>query len=232
LKKQRWRWAFGNAQILRKNFGKLLFSPSLNAKQRLGFIAHLTAWFSFNLLPSLALILLAFYSTWAELGVTQIYTVLLAGFNLVTYVMLKYGIMHYSLKRDGHRVGEIWKAFASNMGLGWVLSASWLRCFFVSDAPFVRTNKFVSHVTPGALRGTAVELALGVGLLGAALILALTDFVFGPIAAALMCGARLAIYWVWAQTAHTLTATKALFPVPEPEPEIVTGETCAANNPG
>jgi cellulose synthase/poly-beta-1,6-N-acetylglucosamine synthase-like glycosyltransferase len=227
LKKQRWRWTFGNAQILRRNFAKLLFSPALNLRQRLGFIAHLTAWFSFNLIPSLALIVISFYSLWAELGVAHVYAVLMAGFNLVAYVMLKYGIMHYSLKRDGHGVGEIWKAFASNMGLGWVLSASWLRCFFVSDAPFVRTNKFVSAVVPSALKCTLVELFLAVALLGAALILALTDFVFGPIAAALMCGARFAIYWVWLQTRHTLTATKALFP--EQQPETLVAETCAAN---
>lgn len=212
LKKQRWRWAFGNAQILRRNWKELLLSPSLNRKQRLGFVTHLTAWFSFNLIPSLALILLAFYSVVAALNVAQTYTVVLAGFNLVAYVALRYGVMYYSLRRDGHRAREIAKAFASNMGLGWVLSASWLRCIFLSDAPFVRTNKFISSVMPEGIKCMTIELALGTALLLSALIFTVNGFVFGPIAAALMCGARFAICWVYLQTKHTLDATVALFP--------------------
>ena len=221
LKKQRWRWAFGNAQILRKNWRALLVSPSLTLKQRLGFIAHLTAWFSFNLAPSLALILLAFFSIASSLNIPQIYTVLLAGFNLVTYVILRFGIMHYSLGRDGHSLSEIAKAFASNMGLGWVLSASWMRCIFLSDAPFIRTNKFISEAMPAGLKNMTIELTLGAALLAAALIFALSDFVFGPIAALVMCSARFAIYWVYLQTKHTFQATAALFPKAASPAEMV-----------
>ena len=59
LKKQRWRWAFGNAQILILNWRHILFSGRLRWPQRIGFLAHLTAWFNFNLIPSLSLIVLA-----------------------------------------------------------------------------------------------------------------------------------------------------------------------------
>ena len=226
LKKQRWRWTFGNAQIIRRNWTNLLFSPSLTWKQRLGFIAHLTAWFSFELIPCLALILLAFYSLWQSLGVIQIYTVMAARFGLTIYLLLKYGIIHYSLRQDGHKISEIWKAYASNLGLGWVLSASWMRCLFVSEAPFVRTNKFISATVPNALKSMIVEFSFGVCLLATAVIFALTDFIFAPIMAVMMCGARFAIYWIWMQTKHTLAATQALFPIAETEME--SGETCAA----
>ena len=47
LKKQRWRWAFGNAQILRRKWKELLLSSNLSSKQKLGFVSHLTAWFNF-----------------------------------------------------------------------------------------------------------------------------------------------------------------------------------------
>jgi hypothetical protein len=135
-------------------------------------------------------------------------------------VVFKYGIIHYSLRREEHPYRSIAKAFVSNMGLGWTLGASWLRCLFVSDAPFVRTNKFISEVMPNAIKSMTVELALGAALLAAALIFALSDFVFGPIAALLMCGARFAIYWVYVQTRHTLAATAALFPTEEEPSEI------------
>ena len=58
----------------------------------------------------------------------------------------------------------------------------------------------------------AIELALGAALLLSALIFALGDFVFGPVAAVLMCGARFAICWVYLQTKHTFEATLTLFP--------------------
>jgi hypothetical protein len=44
----------------------------------------------------------------------------------------------------------------------------------------------------------------------AALILALTDFILGPIAAAAIFVRRLAIFWVWSQTRHTFLITARL----------------------
>ena len=48
LKRQRWRWAFGNAQILKLNWRGLLFGRELTLLQKAGFLIHLTAWFNFN----------------------------------------------------------------------------------------------------------------------------------------------------------------------------------------
>jgi cellulose synthase/poly-beta-1,6-N-acetylglucosamine synthase-like glycosyltransferase len=52
LKKQRWRWAFGNAQILKLNWRHIVFGRELTRRQRLGFLAHLTAWFNFTCCPA------------------------------------------------------------------------------------------------------------------------------------------------------------------------------------
>lgn len=211
LKKQRWRWAFGNAQILRRNWRSLLLPSPLALRQRLGFISNFTAWFGFSLVPSLALVLLAFYSRIGELGIAQIYTVVLAGLSLTIHAILKYGILHYSLRRDGHTMLDVWKAFTTHLGLGWVFNASWIRCVFVADAPFVRTNKFLSKASPGVLNCTFIELALGGSLLAASAIFTKADFFIGPVAAAGMSAACLAVYWVAHQTAHTLRATEELF---------------------
>lgn len=212
LKKQRWRWAFGNAQILRHHWKELLFSKTLTWKQKMGFVAHLTAWFNFNLVPSLSLILLALYSVVGDLNESQIYTVVISGFTLVTYLFLKYGVMHYSLRREGYSLPDISRAFVTHVGLGWIFCASWVRCLFNSSSPFVRTNKFISRAVPGVLKTTMADIGLGVGLLGAAVVLTLTDFILGPIAALVTCATRFAVYWVCTQTAHTLQATARLFP--------------------
>lgn len=221
LKKQRWRWAFGNAQILRRNWGELALPSALSLKQRLGFVSNFTAWFGFSLVPSLALVLLAFYSIVAALNIPQIYTVLLAGFSLTLHGILKYGVLHYSLRRDGHGLVDIWNAFTSHLGLGWVFNASWIRCLFVSDAPFVRTNKFISKIVPGKLNCTVVELMLGAALLLTAAIFVFADYVLGPFGAMAMAAATLAIYWVAHQTEHTLRVTEQIFAMKDvPEPEI------------
>lgn len=213
LKKQRWRWAFGNAQILRRQWKKMLMSRELSWKQKLGFFSHLTAWFNFNLVPSLSLIGLAIYSVFRDLSEAQIYTVVISGFTLSSYLFLKYGIIHYSLRRDGHSLQEIWKGYLSHLGLGWIFSASWIKCLHNDGAPFIRTNKFIGKVTPGVLQCTLAEMLLGIGLMSAGIIFTAADFVIGPIAAMVMCGAGLAVYWVGAQTRHTFEVTSRLFPV-------------------
>ncbi len=216
LKKQRWRWAFGNAQILRRQWRDILFSPALNWKQRLGFISHLTAWFNFNLIPSLSLIALGLYSLFGDHAVEHVYTVVLSGFTLTTYLVLKYGVLHYSLRRDGYSLADVWKAFGSHVGLGWIFSASWLQCLFNSSSPFIRTNKFLFKAVPGVVRTTFAELSLGIGLMMASVLLSIADFVVAPVAAFLMGGARFAIYWVWTQTQHSFRVTARLFPRVEP----------------
>lgn len=217
LKKQRWRWTFGNAQILRRQGREILLNQNLTLKQKLGFLSHLTAWFNFNLIPNFSLIGLGIYSLVAALSVEQVYCVPLAGWTLVTYFFFKYGVLYYSLRPEGSSLWEIWKAYVTHLGLSWIFSASWIRCIFNSSSPFVRTNKFLTAAVPGILRSTLIELSLGVGLLGAAVVFTLADFLLGPLAAAMMGAARLSIYWVAAQTRHTLEVTTSLF-APEQAP--------------
>lgn len=210
LKKQRWRWAFGNAQILKLNWRRMLLDPGLTWRQRIGFISHLTAWFNFNLIPSLSLILLAPAALLEKITVTQHHIVILSGFTLVTYMVMRFGTMFYSLRREGHSLGEVWRAYLTHIGLGWVSSASWIRCLWNHRAPFVRTNKFIGKIMPGPLRLTLVEFFLALGLLGACAILAFSDFFIGPIAAMLMGAGRFLVYDVWRQTEYTLQISRRI----------------------
>jgi hypothetical protein len=122
-------------------------------------------------------------------------------------MVLRFGTLFYSLRHEGHSLREICLAYLTHLGLGWISSASWVKCLFDHRSPFVRTNKFLAAKVPGVVRVTLAELTLGILLCFACIILTVTDFLLGPIAAFLMCSARFLIYWVWLQTKRTLEIT-------------------------
>lgn len=207
LKKQRWRWAFGNAQILKLNWRQLLLGRDLSVRQKLGYLVHLTAWFNFNLIPSLTLILLAPVAWLERMHPIQPYLVVLAGFTLTSFMVLRFGTLFYGLRREGHSRREVTLAFLSHLGMDWVFSLSWLKCLIDHRSPFVRTNKFISAAMPRLLRTTLVEASFGLALLVASVMLAMTDFIIGPVAALVVGSGRFLVYWVWWQTRTTWQIT-------------------------
>jgi cellulose synthase/poly-beta-1,6-N-acetylglucosamine synthase-like glycosyltransferase len=210
LKKQRWRWAFGNAQILKLNWRRVLFGSELTWRQKVGYLTHLTAWFNFNLIPSLSLILLTPFALCEAVTPLQHYIVIASGFTLATFMVLRFGTLFYSLRHDGYRMKDIWLAYLTHLGLGWIFSASWLKCLVDHRSPFVRTNKFITRHVPGVFRTTFVESTFGVAMLVACVVLTMMDFIIGPVAAFLMFGCRALVYWVWLQTQHTLEVTREI----------------------
>lgn len=210
LKKQRWRWAFGNAQILKLNWRSLLLSRDLSVRQKIGYLVQLTAWFNFNLIPSLTLIVLAPLALMDRLHTLHPYLVVLSGFTLTTFMVLRFGTVFYSLRREHHSLGEVSLAFFTHLGLGWIFSSSWIKCLFNHHSPFVRTNKFINARVPGLIRTTIVEAGLGIALLAACVLLTISGFVIGPIAALAMAMSRFLVYWVWWQTRKTWHITSAL----------------------
>ncbi len=211
LKKQRWRWAFGNVQILKRSFSKLLFSPQLSWRQRLGFLVHLSAWSNFNLIPSLSLLLLAPLAWLNWISPLQVYLLVIAGLTLMTFVLAKAGVFFLTLRRDGYSLREIAEAFVSHLGLGMIFSTAWMKCLVNDREPFLRTNKFLSQRIPGVLSVAVTETALGGLLLLSGLALFAADFVLAPVAALLMAGACLSVHWLGIQMRKTreLTADEA-----------------------
>ncbi len=210
LKQQRWRWAFGNAQILRANARRLVLGCELTWRQKLGCLAHLTAWFNFNLIPSLSLLLLGALAALGWMQPLQPFLVVESWFTLMTYFVLRFLTLFVPLRREGHGLPGILSAYATHVGLGWIFSLSWLKCLWNHQEPFLRTNKFLGGQVPGLLRIALTELSVGVALLLAAAGLALADFFHGPIVAVLMSGARFAIVWVARQLHHTLEFSRQL----------------------
>ena len=210
LKKQRWRWAFGNAQILRLNWRKLLFSRRLRWRQKLGYLIHLTAWFNFNLIPCLSLIIVGILGFSQKMHMLHPYIAIVSWFTLATFTVLRFGTLFYSLRQAGHRHREIWLAYFTHLGLGWICMASWLKCVFTPEAPFIRTNKFLSRHAPSFPRAALVEILLGTALLAACLMLIHSRFTFSPVLAMVMGLAQFFVLWVNHQVRHTLGITHRL----------------------
>jgi len=208
LKKQRWRWAFGNAQILKLNGRKILTTPLLSATQKLGFFAHLTAWFNFNLIPTLSLILFVPLLLTNHLQPEHLYIVLLSGFTLVAWLGLRFLVFCFGLGRDGHSFKDIMAGFLTHVGMGWIYSSSWLSCLLDHRAGFVRTNKFLTEKVPDALRATLTETLLGVALIVAFVLFVVEGFFIAPLAALLIGISRFAILWVSKQMRRTFELTR------------------------
>lgn len=210
LKKQRWRWAFGNAQILKLNGRMLLGNPKMSVVQKLGYFSHLTAWFNFNLVPTFALILLVpLFLLGKDVPVhSQVAT--LSGATLVFWLLLRFSVFHSGLSQDKHSLKDILAAFITHIGLGWVYSSSWLKCLVDHRSAFVRTNKFLSKKVPDALRATLTETVLGLAL-AVAFVMAVTQgLVIAAIAAFLLGFARLSIHWVDLQMRRTYELSLAI----------------------
>ena len=210
LKKQRWRWAFGNAQILKANWKRLLFGQDLTWKQKLGFVAHLTAWFNFNLIPMLSLLLLAGVAAFGEVTAVQHHTMILSGVTLLSFLAMKFGTMFYGLRRDGFNLRAILLAYFSHLGLGWIFSLSWIKCLWNDRSAFERTNKFIGDVVPGQIRAVFAEVVTGGLLLVASVVLLVAGFIVGPIAALALFAVRCSILLVWKQTVATCRWTERM----------------------
>lgn len=221
LKRQRWRWAFGNAQILRTCWRQLLFKPGPNWRQRVGCFVHLTAWFNFNLIPSLSLIVLAALAQLGVMTAVQPYLVVIAAFTLLSYFILRSATLSVALRRDGLPVSEIARACVVHAGLGWIFSTSWLKCLWSPDEPFGRTDKFIGAHIPVGLRAVGVELLIGIALLASAGILIAADFFLGPIAAVLMAAARFSVLWVAREMKATFGATEKAWALMTRKPKAV-----------
>ena len=159
-KRQKWRWAFGNAQSLGKlfsMFGKIPF------RSWFGFLLHLTAWDHLNFLPfaviaAYVIVLLPFVS------LTEQHRNLLdiASLSLLATLVSKGILFLVSLRNKKHSFRRSWQAFIIHMGMTLVYSEAWLAFLFQTKSVFERTNKFILAKMPSLFKNTYKELFLGV----------------------------------------------------------------------
>jgi len=163
-RKQKWRWAFGNAQSLRtlcSLFGKIPF------KSWFGFLAQLTAWDHLNFLP---FAVLASYSIVLipAIQITALHKHLLelAAMSIFLTAISKLILMWSTLRKQPNSVSRTIRAFVVHMGMTLLYSEAWLTILFGTKYKFERTNKFILSKVPSLLKNSYKELILGLWFLG------------------------------------------------------------------
>lgn len=160
---QKWRWAFGNAQSLKKlfsMFGKIPF------KSWFGFLLHLTAWDHLNFLPfaviaAYVIVLLPF----TPLNEQHRYLLDTASVSLLVTLVSKRILLWASLKNQKQPFRRSWRAFLVHMGMTLVYSEAWISFLFQTKSVFERTNKFILAKMPNLIKNTYKELILGIWFL-------------------------------------------------------------------
>jgi len=166
-RKQKWRWAFGNAQSLKTLFS---FFGKIPMKSWIGFLSHLMAWQNFLFLP---FTVLATYSIilLPHIPILQIHRNLLYVSSLTIFVTIftKYILFISTFNTKENKFWHSVKAFIVHMGMTLVYSEAWLSCLLKVKSPFLRTNKFISQKIPGIISNSIGEVILGIWFLVGAL---------------------------------------------------------------
>lgn len=144
-KKQRRRWAFGNIQIILRNFFALLPIPGLDKRltiqQKISYLAQLLVWSN-----SL------FLTTIFVLGVAAAFLLKVPvsassvplGFVLIgTFLFTKSMTFLWGYrKKDGLGFGRSLRALFAHFSVSWPMATAWLACLIVPRADFWRTKKY------------------------------------------------------------------------------------------
>lgn len=159
-RKQKNRWATGNAQSIKTLFslyGKIPF------RSWLGFLTNLTAWDHLNLLPfavlaAYTIVLLPAFPT------TDLHRDLLDVASISIFITLasKFALFIASLRGQKNIIPRAFRAFVVHMGMTLLYSEAVGVLWFGTKSKFERTNKFILSNMPSLLKNSYRELILGV----------------------------------------------------------------------
>lgn len=158
-RKQKNRWAAGNAQSIRtllSLYGKIPF------RSWIGFLANLTAWNHLNFLPFAVLaaytvVLLPF------VPITALHRELLtvASMSIFITFISKFALFVVALRGQKNVVHRAFKAFVVHMGMTLLYSETLGILFFGTKSGFERTNKFILSKMPSLFKNSYREFILG-----------------------------------------------------------------------
>lgn len=153
-KKQKSRWACGNAQILKKDFLRILFDKRLNFKQKVCFFSEMTAWFNFTLIPILVIFLGSI-----EYNNNFIWkmSILISAFTIYLYFAMKL-VSFFTTFIKEYSIKNILRALFVHFGMVAVYSTTFIKSFLDTNFSFERTNKFILPQKPSILENTSTEI--------------------------------------------------------------------------
>lgn len=139
-KKQRFRWAFGNMQTIKKNIG-ILFSKNLTWLQKICYLGANTVWFNNLLLPFLWSMFCLIFNMPDKFikGVISCY----AAFFLTKFT----GFVIVLPRIIGISYLKGFSALLSFLSITFPMSVAWLLCLIKSKSEFWRTPKSIKYDT-------------------------------------------------------------------------------------
>ncbi|TSC92424.1 MAG: Family 2 glycosyl transferase [Candidatus Berkelbacteria bacterium Licking1014_7] len=207
-RKQKWRWAFGNAQSLKTLF--LLF-PKISFRSWIGFLSHLTAWHHFNFLSFAALAAFPVI-LYTAIPITDYHkrVLIFASLTIFITLMAKMLLFLATLRKQKKFLVRALRAFIIHMGLTLVYSEAWIVCLFGKKYAFERTNKFVLRKMPSLLKNSYSELLLGSWFLVNAVTVAYYGYAMIMIAFLISAAVLFSIYYVYWKIAPTKECSKKI----------------------
>lgn len=209
-RKQKTRWAIGNAQSI-----KLLFSlyGKIPFRSWIGFLTNLTAWDHLNFLPfavlaAYTIVLFPFISP------TTFHRELLSIASLSIFITIasKFALFVVTLLGQKNVFRRAFKAFVVHMSMTLVYSEALGILLFGTKSGFERTNKFILSKMPSLLKNSYRELILGTWFaIGIGEAVAWGTRPITTIAFLVSTFTLLSIYYVAWKIAPTKTYSKKIF---------------------
>ena len=208
-RKQKGRWALGNAQSI-----KMLFSlfGRIPFRSWIGFLSHLTAWDHLNFLPFAVLAGYALVVT-PLVPTTELHKILLnvASISIFVTILSKMILFLFTFRGEKRGVSRALKAFVVHMGMTFLYSEALMTLLFKRRLKFERTNKFIFESVPSLLKSTYKELILGSWfLLGAVEAIVFGSRYITIVVFSISAFALLSIFYVYWHIRPTLSISKEL----------------------
>lgn len=208
-RKQKARWALGNAQSIKtlfSLFGRIPF------RSWIGFLSHLTAWDHLNFLPFAVLAGYALVVT-PLIPTTELHKMLLnvASVSIFITILSKLVLFLVTFRGEKRGISRALKALVVHMGMTFLYSEALMTLLFRRKLVFERTNKFLFGSVPNVLRSTYKELILGTWfLLGAFEAIVFGSRYITVAVFSISAFALLSIYYVYWHIRPTLSISREL----------------------
>lgn len=158
-RKQKRRWAFGNAQSLVTLFG--LFGK-IPYRSWFGFLSHLTAWGHWHFLPFAVLGAYVIVMLPAiPLTQAHMHLLTMAAVSIFVTIVAKFVVFVATFRNYPHTTLRSLKALMVHMGMTLLYSEAWVSAFVHTKLGFERTNKFAISGVSGVFKNSYKELLLG-----------------------------------------------------------------------
>lgn len=165
MKKQRARWSFGNAQVLRNNFQEILLGTRLTIKQKIGLLTQLSAWFNFLLVPTISIVYFTALSKFTSLSLIEKAIIEISAWTIVSYLAAKAFSFIFVFHKYNYSLAQGLKACLAHFALIKIFAISWVDCLIENHYYFERTNKFILKKMPSFAKNLLLEIATGLILL-------------------------------------------------------------------